>query len=284
MSETSEGLWRRLQAALATLGALPAGNATPAEVARHAGSVLGDDVVQRFVDGYYYPWLYGSGLARLSEAEAGVLVADLEGRAARRPAPQPAAAPSPVPKLELRPAEAQGGEPEEEAARLAPPLASVPPPTPPVEAAAVPVRPQPLVGGEARPAGEPPSAPPAALPAPPVPSPAAAPAPPPRRLVQPGYRFPLVHHVIVWNLVVGMALLGRHFYSSQGPSGGAIALITGALLFLLVMGIRGRLIAGMYERGENELRLGCVDQGLLWVLAVWLTLMTVSGVMVLLGY
>lgn len=78
MSTAHDELWARLLSALSLRDALPSDNATPSEIASHAGRLLMTDVVHRFVHEYYYKMRFGATDGVLSEREAAALVAQIE--------------------------------------------------------------------------------------------------------------------------------------------------------------------------------------------------------------
>ena len=73
-------LWERLLAALGGSNALPAdaGNSTPLEIARYADERLRTNLAVPFVEGYYLERRYGGATSKLSEAEAEVLIEQIE--------------------------------------------------------------------------------------------------------------------------------------------------------------------------------------------------------------
>jgi len=87
VSESDE-LWRRARDALTRRGLRLPGTATPAEVARSAKDLLGDDRMESLVWNYIYPLAYGDGNPGLTQDQALFLVEGLEaGR--KDPAPAP---------------------------------------------------------------------------------------------------------------------------------------------------------------------------------------------------
>lgn len=78
MNAAHDELWARLLRALSLRGALPSDNATPSEIASHAGRLLATEVVHRFVHEYYYKKRFGATDGVLSDHEAGELVAQIE--------------------------------------------------------------------------------------------------------------------------------------------------------------------------------------------------------------
>jgi hypothetical protein len=70
-------LWTRVRVALESRGALLPGHPTAMEAAQHAQSLLGSDLVVRFVTEYYQERVYGGGDG-LSDSDAERIVAELE--------------------------------------------------------------------------------------------------------------------------------------------------------------------------------------------------------------
>ena len=75
-----ETLWNRLLEHLDREGLLSiqAAKLTPAEIARHVFLRTGDQRVQKFVWGYYYPLTYGNVPGALSSKKARAIVASFE--------------------------------------------------------------------------------------------------------------------------------------------------------------------------------------------------------------
>src|SRR5438128_12092846 len=120
MPAKHDELWARLRAALANHGALPPGNATPGEIAKHANSVLPTASVGRFGSDYFYKKAYSATDRVLTDAEAEVLVTQVETMPIVKPTPTrapaqknraAAAPPHPTakpPSLSKKPQESQG--------------------------------------------------------------------------------------------------------------------------------------------------------------------------------
>ncbi|MDP1587099.1 MAG: tetratricopeptide repeat protein, partial [Prosthecobacter sp.] len=91
MHAKHDELWTRLCDVLSARGALPAGNATPGEIAAHATQVLPGDAVRRFVHDYYYKHQFGVTDGVMSDVEALALVVQVEALPAVKapPATQP---------------------------------------------------------------------------------------------------------------------------------------------------------------------------------------------------
>src|SRR5262249_18762614 len=77
-------LWRRIIEALRQRNGLIEGS--PKEVAAHARSVLGNDLVDRFLNGYFLERQYGGGSGQLSDAAAEELVRQVENLPIATPA------------------------------------------------------------------------------------------------------------------------------------------------------------------------------------------------------
>jgi tetratricopeptide (TPR) repeat protein len=76
MSATHNVLWKRVTAALQSRGVEPSGG--PREVAAEAHTKLGTDLVEQFLNDYYFDKQYGDGHSKISEESAEALVCRIE--------------------------------------------------------------------------------------------------------------------------------------------------------------------------------------------------------------